>query len=1833
VKNLGLLRSLIFLLLLSSSLLAQELKLTRVTPQGKDVPPPSQIIFEFDREMVPLGRMERGSGEIPITITPKLECEWRWIDTRSLACYLSEQHKASSATNYQIAIEADFTALDGAKLAGPIATGFATSRAKIQYYWLREWSSPGTPAISLTFTEPVDRESAEQRLFFEVEGRRYPAALLQPEGYRDNISFLVAPLKELPLDSDIKLRVLPGIRSLKGKEPSNDERVVLEFRTFPRFSLVGLSCRNNQQQIIRADLGGECDSLAPVSLLFSAPADLKTISQALKIGGSEVLVEESYPRRFGNVQREYPVSLPLGLKPATEFELKLTGSLLRDEFGRALDRDYQIKFRTADRLPRLVIPKIFSTLESEEETHLPVAIQNLTKLEFNFDALTKDGLTLNRRLELSPPFVKNVSWFYPLKIRQEVPNGVVFGSLTGPELMSAQPVLTQVTPFAMHLKQGHRNSTLWVTRLSDGSPVRRAEVSVHRLYPDGRLNSLSPALHVARTDRSGVAELPGTAEIDPKNLSAFSLLECRAGCDEHVEALVYLVKGDDGEIGMLPATSDFELDPHSAEYIYQSGGQLHDYIKSWGMTAQGVYRPGDKVEYKIFVREEFNQTLGQPPEGRYSLKVYDPLGAVVHERERIELSDFGSFSGDFLVAKNAVVGKYRFELKPDYSQTALNPLEVLVSEFTPAQFRVESEIESGQQALKVGSDLALQVKASLYAGGPYASAPVRVTGRIQAVYDPELPEVYKGFNFDLYRHSTMEENFTAEARLNERGEIRVQQKIAPSNILYGKLRIESSVSDDRGRYISNEKVVPFAAKDRFVGLRTKEWLMRQGKPFLVEGGVVDADLNAVAGERFEIEVFRVERVAHRVKGPGNAWLTQYGEEERQVRKCELISGEAPAGCSVVPVEAGEYRLKARVEGGHTSTLTSYAVGEGAVVWSSGEDHGLEIIPENKSYKVGDVARFLVKNPLPGALALITTERIGVITREVRKLKGAVSVVEVKVTEDHIPGFFLSVVLHSPRVDKPVEGDVDFGKPLVKSGYAKVKVDSSAKSLKFSVKSDRESYRPAEEVNLELRSAEQVEFAVAVVDEAVFDLLRRGISAYDPLAGFYQLGGLDLRNFNALLTLVGKRKFEKKGASSGGDGAREEDLRELERFIAFWTPELVVRGKKTVRFKLPEGNLTSWKVIAVAADRGGSRFGVAETKFRSTKPLEIAAAMPNFLREGDSFKAKFTLLNRSEDTRKVQLLLPGRTESVELAPFRREQVQLELKGSGEEVTIPISASGGGEFYDGLKVKIPVLKNSLVLNSASYRRLIDEETRVPLEVPADVSEPQLSVKLSLTLLSNLDPLFSSMRDYPYGCFEQQLSKAITAANFLLLKSHLGISWDESASVLNEFLGDLSRFQSEGGGFSYFGSADRVDPYLSAYAALVFNWLEEAGHLVPETVEQRLHGYLERFLKEDVQPGFYTSGMSSSVRAVALNVLSSRGKAGVKEVERYFGRAPEMTLFGKANLLIAAVRSGARKELIEELVRQIRAHGEESGGKLSFQERQISAERILASSLRDNCMILLALLQKGNELSASTKLATHIVEALRSPNTQESVFCSRALVDFQRLVEGEPKDAEVSVSLGAEILAKQIFSRLRDRADVIQTTLKPGAQELRTTSQGGSAVYQTVTLSYAENPVRLQGVNSGIEIVREYSVQRGGHFVPVTELKPGEIVRVNLFLRLPAPRSFVVVDDPLPAALEAVNRDLATSSEADADKADDAGGSFYFQFDDWRGFASDVWSFYHRELKKDSVRFYSEYLPAGNYHLSYVAQVIAEGSFFAPSARAFEMYHEETYGLTKSDQIVVK
>src|SRR5690606_39030111 len=130
-----------------------------------------------------------------------------------------------------------------------------------------------------------------------------------------------------------------------------------------------------------------------------------------------------------------------------------------------------------------------------------------------------------------------------------------------------------------------------------------------------------------------------------------------------------------------------------------------------------------------------------------------------------------------------------------------------------------------------------------------------------------------------------------------------------------------------------------------------------------------------------------------------------------------------------------------------------------------------------------------------------------------------------------------------------------------------------------------------------------------------------------------------------------QKFEKKGANAGGDGGPDLALRSLFKFVSYWNPALRTdaRGRASIRFEVPD-NLTGWRVLAIAVTPG-DRMGLGDAAFRVNRPTELRPALPNQVTEGDSFQAGFTVMNRTDRERTLEVAIEARGALAEPARMR------------------------------------------------------------------------------------------------------------------------------------------------------------------------------------------------------------------------------------------------------------------------------------------------------------------------------------------------------------------------------------------------------------------------------------------------------------------------------------------------------------------------------------------------------------------------------------------------------
>ncbi len=1903
------------------------LRVRRISPSGREVEPGQELVIQFDRAMVPLGAMAREPSRLDVSVSPDPGCQWRWLDSSELACRLPGEHRFAPATPYTVRVGTGLRALDGNHLPRPLTESFSTWRPRVQWVEFQRWLSPVTPLYLLQFNMPVTARAAQRSVFFSQS--HGPAVAVQVEpftrkregplwlpvpGAPGAVLEVVSPEPQQPLDRDAaaaagrrvwlarpaqalqgardyELRLRAGLRSPLGSLPGVAADLNTTASTYGEFRFQGLSCDDGHGNAFQLRPGGTPSRRCrpgSVNLLFSAPVPRATLAA---IGWQPdplapgVLARQwaDYPEWFlrprnDDADATQPDSYPLTFRPQPmhDYTLRVPAGV-KDRFGRSLAGPVELRFQTGHYAPFLDAPPPMAVLESGLHTIVPLRFTNLDSLELHERRLFAPELeqaraagpwrarNLMRRRDLAPRLDKQVRGSLGVRRMLDGRSGVLWGVLrVAPrQAGTSTRLMAEVTPYQVLAKIGHFDSLIWLSRLADGRPVAGARVALYttpRADP-GKLTRLGAA--PVLSDSQGLAELPGSAVLPKDWFDPWGRKR---------EYYVGVTRGK--ELALLPLNDDFTRTVLDASHYSLEAQRraAYGHMRAWAVTEQGIYRPGSEVRYIAFVRAEGPTELVAPPRLDYALRITDASGKVVLQRDHVRLSDFGAVSGELHVGRNAASGQYSISLSwPSATGTVTRDAGgFLVTDFVPASYQVHASLR--QQVAGPGSVIEAQASATLQAGGPYADAAVKFTTRVEASpFAPDNPQA-AGFEFgggdtDIDSFSTRTVSMRQQ-RLDHDGRASMHQRLpAASKVVYGHVVVEAAVESARATWVARSARAIYAARDRFVGLRTDHWLQTAGKAFDVQSLVVGPRGTPRAGSRVRLLLQR--RFIGRVQlknGAGDfapedhvSWITE--------DRCEATSAAAPGNCSLTPKHAGEYRIEAEVDDTRgrvdRARLHTWVTGPGEVVWSQGR--GVTIVPDRKAYHVGDTAHLLIQNPFPGARALVTVERYGVLWKKLLTLRGGAPVVDLPIQADFFPGAYVSVAIFSPRVAAPA--DPDLGKPTLALGYVALAVRGHGSVLQVKVRPDAARHKPRQKVDVAVR-VRRADGAVApgtrlvavVVDQSVVDLLEQGLGYYDPSAALQAPpSGPDISNYSLAEQLVTRLQPKAgKGESPGGDGGTSvgPNLRSDFRYAVYWNDHLRTdaRGRAHFAFTLPD-NLTRWRILVVAMGRGDA-MGLGKSSVRVDLPLELRQALPNQVRVGDDFDAGFSVTNRTQGPLRVRTQLQARgpiagasaaaASTLRLGSFAHGLSWLRLRADAPgRIELQADARSGG-LSDAMRAELPVGPARARVVSAQYGSTTGPAAQVLVRPPAGALPGSARVRLQLapTLVGGLDGAFELLRDDPLRTWEIRLSRGVLASDYLRLGPVLGstLRWPDAAAQLQRTLNAAGDFQAPDGGMAFWIARDRfVSPYLSVYTALAFDWLAQAGHAIPQQVQTRLQGYLRKHVLD-------AAGADPVLRAAALAALAPAGGVRPGEVAGMLPQLPELGLFGRAMLLEAALdtddRAGARS-----IVGSLLSSAEESAGEISFNEQRSDAyASLLATPLRDNCAVLDALSLYKRRFGDQGLLGTTPQKAMRWittrrrnsggwPNSQENVFCTTAIVHYADAYEPPVHDLGARVRLAGGPARQARFDSRGSAAVSLDLPAPPAgrAATLGIAHSGQGRLYYALRLSYAMPADALAPADAGFGVRRGYAVQRGLHWVPVgpgTQLLRGDVVRVELDVDVPTERHYVVLSDPLPGGFEAVNRQLATAM--DSSPAELAGRSvLMFDAGAWPDMSLVSGGFYHRETAFDAVRFYADTLPAGHYRLVYAAQVIAPGRFLAPAPTVREIYQPEVFGRGAAQTVDVR
>ena len=413
------------------------------------------------------------------------------------------------------------------------------------------------------------------------------------------------------------------------------------------------------------------------------------------------------------------------------------------------------------------------------------------------------------------------------------------------------------------------------------------------------------------------------------------------------------------------------------------------------------------------------------------------------------------------------------------------------------------------------------------------------------------------------------------------------------------------------------------------------------------------------------------------------------------------------------------------------------------------------------------------------------------------------------------------------------------------------------------------------------------------------------------------------------------------------------------------------------------------------------------------------------------------------------------------------------------------------------------------------------------------------------------------------------------------------------------------------------------------------------------QRGRARLLQFLNESAPTGL-DQQYNNNQRAYMLYVLTLLNAEAAKADA---GDAPSSILaqqsrlsnHARAWLAIALHRLGRDTEA-HALLDSLTAAAKQTSTLAHWEEDTIDYY-MMATDTRATALALDALVQLDPQNALIPKTVRWLMSANREGHwlsTQDTAITLIGLADYMR----ESKELSADYAWDVQLFGKTLGSGTANRSTLTQTvTLTApvsqmpqnvaGPLTITRTNQSGKLYYQA-SLRYYLPGQGIKARSEGLAITRQYYRMpvpgSGGQPERTDHIAAGDLVKVRLSLVVPDTSYYLMVEDPLPAGLEAVNGSLNTTSDSErppnpqgsvGDGGDSstnpssgiAGsrGSDYGYFPWWR-----YWGVFSRvEVRDDRVALFADSVGPGTYSYEYFARATTPGTYMAQPAEAKLLY----------------
>ncbi len=1094
--------------------------------------------------------------------------------------------------------------------------------------------------------------------------------------------------------------------------------------------------------------------------------------------------------------------------------------------------------------------------------------------------------------------------------------------------------------------------------------------------------------------------------------------------------------------------------------------------------------------------------------------------------------------------------------------------------------------------------------------------------------------------------------------------------------------LEATVSDVAGTVVSGRASVTAHRSLIYPGVKPDTYVGITGQPQTFDLVALDWNSQPIGNQSLKVEIS--ERKWYSVQkqdANGNVqWSTSVQDIPVQTFDNVVTDDKGKAQVSFTPEKGGVYRARVTVvdRSGNQASASAFmwVAGNEYIPWRQTNDRSFDLVTDRKEYQPGDTAEILIASPFQGnAYALLTVERGHIKKQEVLQLTSNSTVYKLPITPDMAPNAFISVLV--------VKGvDENNPRPNFKMGIAEIKVSTEEQAIQVQITPDQTQVSPGGQVRYTVKTLDyqgnpvKAEVSLGLSDLATLSLVDPNSP---PIMDFFYsqrtLGvwtsmpiGLSIEDYNATIE---QSLAQGQGMGSGG-GKGEGDLgviavRQNFPDTAFWDAQVVTgdNGQATVVATLPD-NLTTWRMDARAVTMN-TLVGQAKVDIVSTKPLLVRPQTPRFFVVGDQASLGTGINNNTNQDLTVTVQLQGEGVTLQSQPSQQVQVAAHRQAYVSwDVTVNQTGSDGaplsrvdlvfqadGTSADGQKYSdasrppqgtldnqgIPVYRyqaNETVGTSGMVAAGGSTVEAISLPQTMHAGQGQLDIKVSPSLAAGMTDGLSYLENYPYQCVEQTVSSFLPNVITTRALKSAGLSKPDLEQNLqtqvNTGLQRLYNWQNADGGWGWWANQlnqQKSDPLTSAYVVLGLVEAKAAGYSISDDVLQRGVGYLQNQI---VTMADLAQQYQLNRQAFLLYVLARAGAPDVSHSVQLYDQRQALSIYANAFLAQTLSLIDASDPRVQTILSDLESAAITSATGTHWEEKT-SDPWNWNSDTRTTAIVLSVL----SQLDEQNPLNANAVRWLMSSRTeghwqgtQETAWTLMALTNWM-VASGELNaDYKFGVAMNgtqigsgiadAETL-RQTYEMHVDLANLFQDQIN---RLVIGRSDGPGNLYYTAFMNVSLPVDQIKALDQGIVISRSYFDPNDLN-TPVTEASRGQLLLVKLTLVAPNALHYVVVDDPLPAGLEAVNQQLNTSQQA-LNPQD-------FRWDNLINQGWGWWSFDRIQMYDQKVTLSASYLPAGTYVYTYFVRAGTAGSFQTIPPTAQEFYFPEVYGRGDGSMFVVK